>query len=155
MHPAQPLPAQTLVGPSRDTIPKGLLRGMFALAALALLLTTYAVVTDRPLEGTPAVSGVRAERLIVLQGGDAQAVTVRNPDGTLLMDLPHGGFITVVQNSLAFSRSRHGIDPALPVRLVEYTSGRFAIDDPETGWSVELYAFGGDNEAAFRKLLPR
>jgi putative photosynthetic complex assembly protein len=150
MHPAQPLPAAK----APEAIPKGLLRGMLALVAVALLLTTYAVVTDRPHEGVPAAGAVKAERMIVLQGGDAQAVTVLNPDGSLLMDLPHGGFITVVQNAMAFSRSKHNVDLTLPVRLVEYTNGRLAIEDPATGWSVELYAFGGDNEAAFRKLLP-
>ncbi len=92
--------------------------------------------------------------MIVLQGGDAQAVTVLNPDGSLLMDLPHGGFITVVQNAMAFSRSKHkrGPDPARPAGRIH--DGRLAVEDPATGWSVELYAFGGDNEAAFRKLLP-
>lgn len=150
MHPAQPAAAPA----DREAIPKGLLRGMAALVAVALLLTTYAVVTDRPHEGTPAPAAATAERMIILQGGDAQAVRVLNADGTLLADLPHGGFVTVVQSSLAFSRSRHGIDPTLPVRLVEYANGRLAIEDAATGWSVELYAFGGDNEAAFRKLLP-
>lgn len=149
MHPAQPI-ANT----DRDTIPKGLLRAMAALVLVALFLTTYAVVTDRPHEGTPAPAAATAERMIILKGGDAQAVSVLNPDGTLLMDLPHGGFITVVQSSLAFSRGRHNMDPTLPVRLVEYANGRLAIEDPAIGWSVELYAFGGDNEAAFRKLLP-
>lgn len=150
MHPAQPIQAAK----TPETIPKGLLRGMLALVLVALALTTYAVVTDRPHEGVPVSGAVKAERMIVLKGGDAQSVSVLNPDGTLLFDLPHGGFITVVQNSLAFSRERHDMDPTLPVRLVEYESGRFAIEDPATGWSVELYAFGGDNEAAFRKLLP-
>ena len=26
-------------------------------------------------------------------------------------------------------------------------------EDPDTGWSAELYAFGGDNKAAFERLL--
>lgn len=147
MHTAQP-------AIRKDSIPKGLLRGMVALAAVSLLLTSYAVITDRPLEGTPAPAAVTAERMIVLRGGDAQAVRVEDPDGTLLFDLQHGGFITVVQSSLAFSRKRAGVEPGLPVRLVEYANGRFAVEDAATGWSVELYAFGGDNEAAFRKLLP-
>jgi hypothetical protein len=28
-----------------------------------------------------------------------------------------------------------------------------AVEDPDTGWSVELYAFGGENKAAFERLL--
>jgi putative photosynthetic complex assembly protein len=41
----------------------------------------------------------------------------------------------------------------LPVRLVSFANGRLSLEDPETGWSVELYGFGSDNEAAFQRLL--
>jgi putative photosynthetic complex assembly protein len=137
----------------RDTIPRGLLRGMLALVLVSLALVTYGVATGRPLEGVPEPAAVVAERGIRLIGGDAQAVRVLAADGTPIADLAHGGFVTVVQNGLMTQRRRHGIDPALPVRLVRYANGRFAVEDPLTGWSVELYAFGADNEAAFARLL--
>ena len=113
------------------------------------------ILTNRPHEGVPAAAAIVSERSIALIGGGAQAVTVLDESGRLLADMPHGGFITVVQNALEAARKRHGVDPDRPVRIVEYANGRLTMEDPDTGTSFELYAFGGDNEAAFRDLLKR
>ncbi len=136
-----------------EMIPKALLRGMLALVVATLALVSYASVTDRPLVGVPKPSAVAREQMIVLQGHSAQAVTVMNADGTIMMDLPHGGFVTVIQSGLATERRKYGVDPLLPVRLVQYENGRLTIEDDHTGWSAELYAFGADNKAAFERLL--
>jgi putative photosynthetic complex assembly protein len=109
-------------------------------------------MTDRPREGVPPPAAVVSQRAVILDGHDAKAVTVLATDGSVLLDLPHGGFVTVIQNALATMRKRHGVDPLLPVNLVKYENGRFTVEDPETGWSAELYAFGGDNKAAFERL---
>lgn len=137
----------------REMIPRVLVRAMAALALATLAIATYASLTDRPTVGQPAAAEAVRERTLALVGGGAQAVRILDADGALLADLAHGGFVTVVQNGLMTIRRRHGIDPDLPVRLVEYANGRTAIEDPLTGWSVELYAFGADNLAAFRRLL--
>jgi putative photosynthetic complex assembly protein len=137
----------------KDLVPRVLLWGMFALAMTALAITVFAVVTDRPLEAQPQSSEVLRERWIVLEGHGAKAVTVRATDGSILLDMAHGGFVTVVQNGLQTERKKHDVDPLRPVRIVEYTNGRLAAEDPDTGWSVELYAFGGENKAAFERLL--
>ncbi|MGQ0567291.1 MAG: photosynthetic complex assembly protein PuhC [Gemmobacter sp.] len=137
----------------KEMIPKVLLRGMLALALGSLALVTFGVLTDRPLEGVPAPAAVLSERTISLIGGGAQAVTVLDDKGTVIADMAHGGFVTVVQNGLQTARKRHGIDPARPIRLVEYADGRLTMVDPDTGTTFELHAFGADNEAAFRKLL--
>lgn len=136
-----------------DMIPTALLRAMFALAMVSLAITTAAVVTGRPTVGQPQASEVVATRAIILEGLDAQAVTVRNPDGTLLADLPHGGFITVIQNAMARERLVHRVEGNPPLNIVRYANGRLAAEDPATGWSAELYAFGSDNKAAFERLL--
>ncbi|MGL4320513.1 MAG: photosynthetic complex assembly protein PuhC [Paracoccaceae bacterium] len=136
-------------------IPKGLLlaMGLFALSSLAL--ASFAVLTDRPREGVPATAEVLRERSLILQGNSAQAVTVLDADGTLLADMPHGGFVTVVQNAVFTARRRHGVDQALPVRLVEYANNRLVLEDPATGQSFELYAFGSNNKAAFERLFAK
>lgn len=137
----------------REMIPRVLIRAMGALALCSLAIVSYASLTDRPTVGRPAPAAAVQERVIALVGGGAQAVRVLDAEGVLLADLAHGGFVTVIQNGLMTVRRRHGLDPALPVRLVEYANGRTVIEDPLTGWSVELYAFGADNLAAFRRLL--
>jgi len=137
----------------KEIIPKVLLRAMFGLALASLIIASYASFTGRTPVGRPEAAAVLAERMIILQGGGSKAVKVLDADGTLLLDLPHGGFITVVQNAMETERGRSGIDPLLPLRLVSYANGRLTVEDPETGWSVETQGFGSYNEAAFRQLL--
>jgi len=136
-----------------EMIPNALLRAMFGLAMVSLAITTAAVVSGREPVGKPQAADVVSTRQIVLEGLDAQAVTVRNPDGTLLADLPHGGFITVIQNAMARERLTHGVTGNPPLNIVRYANGRLVAEDPTTGWSAELYAFGNDNKAAFERLL--
>lgn len=140
---------------SRDPelVPRILLRGMLALALATLAITTFAVVTGREPVAQPQAAEVVREKWIVMEGLSAQAVIVRNTDGSVLMDLPHGGFITVIQSGIFTERRKHKVDQTLPVRIVEYANGRLVAEDPETGWSAELYAFGADNKAAFERLL--
>ncbi|MFN4156402.1 MAG: photosynthetic complex assembly protein PuhC [Paracoccaceae bacterium] len=139
--------------PEREMIPRVLLWAMLALAMITLAIVTMAVVTNRPQVGVPPASTVVQERWLVLEGKSAQAVVVRDADGTLLMDLPHGGFITVIQSAMARARLVAKTQGNPPMRVVRYDNGRLVAEDPATGWSAELYAFGGDNKAAFERLL--
>ncbi len=137
----------------REMIPRVLLWGMFALAMAALVITSVSVMTGRDRVGVPAPSTPVAERMLILEGKSAQSVVVRDADGTVLLDLPHGGFITVIQSAMARARLVARIEGNPPMRIVKYQNGRLVAEDPATGWSAELYAFGGDNKAAFERLL--
>ncbi len=136
-----------------EIIPTNLLRAMLALVLATLALVGYSAVTGREQVGQPKPAAIVAERSIILKGGGAQAVTVLAPDGTLLVDLAHGGFITVIQNALERARLTAGVDKLLPVRIVEYANGRLTVLDDYSGWSAELGAFGADNRAAFERLM--
>lgn len=146
---------QAKTDPNREMIPVALLRGMLALVLASLAVVSFAVLTGREPTGKPAPAAVLSERSLILDGQSAQAVTVYDADGTLLADLPHGGFITVIQSGVETIRKRYRMDPLLPVTVRRYANGRLAVEDPLTGWSVELYAFGDDNKAAFERLLSR
>ena len=137
----------------REMIPRALLWAMLALAMSALAITTYSVVTKRPHTGTPIAGPVVAERDLILEGKSAQAVTVYDKDGTLLADMPHGGFITVIQNAIQRARTVARVEGNPPIRIVQYDNGRLVAEDPTTGASIELYAFGSDNKAAVERLM--
>ncbi len=137
----------------REMIPRTLLWGMFALAMSSLALATFSFVTKRPHVGVPVAGTVVAERDLILEGVDAQAVVVRDTDGTVLLDLPHGGFIPVIQSGMERARKVAQVPGNPPMRVVKYDNGRLVAEDPATGWSAELYAFGQDNKAAFERLL--
>lgn len=140
---------------SKDMIPKPLLWAMLGLVLASLAVVSFAVLTGRDHVGTPKPAAIVTERSIILKGGGAQAVSVLATDGTVLMDLPHGGFITVIQNAVERERLTAGVDRLLPLRIVEYDNGRLAVVDDYTGWSAELGAFGADNRAAFERLMSR
>jgi len=134
-------------------IPTKLLLAMLALVLASLAVVTFSVVTDREHTGVPKPAEIVAERTVILQGGGAQAVTVLDETGKVLMDLPHGGFITVIQNANERARFVKGVDKLLPLRIVEYANGRLTVHDDHSGWSAELGAFGSDNRAAFERLM--
>lgn len=136
-----------------DKIPAPLLRAILALVLTSLLLVSYAVYSGRAHVGVPKSAEVVQERSIILQGGGAQAVTVLDTDGNVLIDLPHGGFITVIQNAMERARLTAGVDKLLPLRIVRYENGRLSAVDDYSGWSAELGAFGSDNRAAFERLM--
>ena len=144
---------QTRPAPAPEMIPKPLLWAMLALVLSSVILVSFAVLTGREHVGEPKSAAIVKERDIILKGGGAQAVTVLDAAGKPLMDLPHGGFITVIQNGMERARLTAGVDKLLPVRIVEYANGRLTAVDDYTGWSVELGAFGSDNRAAFERLM--
>jgi putative photosynthetic complex assembly protein len=146
-------PAQARPSDDKDMIPKPLLLAMLSLVLASLAVVSFAVLTGRAHVGVPKSANVVAERSVILQGGGAQAVAVLGTDGKLLMNLPHGGFITVIQNGMERARLTAGVDKLLPLRIVEYANGRLAAVDDYSGWSAELGAFGSDNRAAFERLM--
>jgi putative photosynthetic complex assembly protein len=139
--------------PEREMIPRALLWAMLALALSALAITTFSVLTDRPHTGKPLAGKVVAQRELILEGRSAQAVTVYDKDGNLLADMPHGGFITVIQNAMARARTVARVEGNPPIRIVQYDNGRLVAEDPVTKASIELYAFGSDNKAAVERLM--
>lgn len=147
-RPTQPRPSD-----NPDMIPKHLLLAILALVLASLIVVTFSVLTGRSHVGVPKDATIVAERDIILKGGGAQAVTVLDANGTVLMDLPHGGFITVIQNANERARFTAGVDKLLPLRIVRYTNGRLTVLDDYTGWSAELGAFGSDNRASFERLM--
>lgn len=146
-------PVNRPVNRDREMVPRALLWGMLALALSALTLATFSVMTERPHVGVPSSGTVVAEREFILEGRDAQAVVVKDVDGTVLMDLPHGGFITVIQSAMARARTVARVTGNPPIRIVRYDNGRLVAEDPASGFTAELYAFGDDNKAAFERLL--
>ena len=138
----------------REMIPTPLLRLMLALVVASLLLVSWAVLTGRTPTGQPKDSPVTAERQMIIKTGSAKAVTLYDADGTFLTHLEHGGFVTVIGSGLDRARTVARVGQDAPVTLARHENGRLTLTDPATGWSVELTAFGSDNEAAFAALLP-
>jgi putative photosynthetic complex assembly protein len=139
--------------PQGDMITPPVLRLMAGIVLVSLALVTFAVVTDVPHGGQPKDSAIVAERSLIIKTGGAKAVTLYDADGTFLTHLDHGGFVTVIGSGLDRARTVARVGQDAPVTLARHENGRLTLTDPATKWSVELTAFGSDNEAAFAALL--
>ena len=87
------------------------------------------------------------------------------PDGAVLaMDADSGqpiarfegeqGFLRGTLRALARERSRRGLGPQAPLRLMAQGDGRLTLLDPSTGERIGLEAFGPSNLAVFSQLQP-
>ena len=59
----------------------------------------------------------------------------------------------ISQNAMARARTVARVTGNPPIKIVQYDNGRLVAEDPATGASIELYAFGSDNKAAVERLL--
>lgn len=141
--------------PEVDLIPRFLGRSLTAVVLITLALVTMATVTDRPLEATPPIEAVVAERIITLSGDMSGAASVMDADGQVIAELTpeQGGFISGVYRVLVRERTKHGVPVDGPLRLVRTENNRIAIYDDTTGWRADLMGFGLTNTRAFARLL--
>ena len=136
----------------KEMIPKRLVYAVFALALSSLAITTYAVVTDRPLVGVAPEEPMVAQHQVILEG-EGNAARVTTPNGAVLMDSEHGAFVTVIRSGLNRARLVARVDGNPAVTVTQFESGRMTLTDPATGWQVELSSFGLGNKAHFERLF--
>lgn len=144
--------AREMMKRDKEMIPTRLVYAMFSLALVSLVITTAAVVADRPHVGVPPAEPALAIHEVVL-AGDGNAATVTTTGGEVLLDAEQGAFVTVIRSGLETARRKHRVAGNPAVTITEYESGRMALFDPATGWQVELSSFGQGNLAHFRRLF--
>ncbi|MEM6669278.1 MAG: photosynthetic complex assembly protein PuhC [Pseudomonadota bacterium] len=139
----------------REQVPRILVRAVGGLMLLSLVLTTFAVLSDRPLEALPLDGPIAEQRIIRIYARQDGSARVLDQNGGVVADLrpDEGGFISGVSRALTRVRGTHGVAADEPVRLIRYQDGRLALRDDLTGWRAELIGFGADNTAAFARLL--
>ncbi len=139
-----------------EMVPLVLVRAMFGLMLAALALTSFAVLTDRPLTGVPAPSPVVSEITVHLAGERNGDVAVIGPDGTVIArsDEDMNGFIGVMWRNFQRERMLHGLPDTAPIRVLRRENGRVSVIDDATGIDVALIGYGKDNVAAFARLVP-
>lgn len=137
----------------RELIPRRLVIALFSLAIASVLLTSFAVLTDRPRVGQPKLAPIVAERSLIIDGS-GQALRVTDPaSGEAIVDLTNGGFLSVVNDGLERARLVHGVQDNPPVTLTLYENSRLSLADPATGWSTEISSFGPGNVRVWMNLL--
>ncbi|HDR27405.1 photosynthetic complex assembly protein PuhC [Rhodovulum sp.] len=139
-----------------EKIPPIMIKAMFGTVLLALVMVTWARLTDKPLSALPDQDApIAIERQIVIEGSNSGRATVYDIDGNIIREFGslEGGFISGIWRVLRHERGKIDAPLDAPVRLVRYESGRLSLYDDLTGWRAELIGFGAKNAAAFARLL--
>jgi len=141
--------------PTDPSVPRPLLLGMGALLALLIAAAGLArwtgVGTTSSPEGTPVERVVlrfddRPDGAVVVRAGPADGSPVD------VLEPGHHGFVRSVLRGLVRARRARGIDDGPPFQLTRWADGRLSLDDPATGRTIELGAFGPANAQAFAAL---
>lgn len=76
--------------------------------------------------------------------------------GDLLTVVPsgEGSFMRGVLRTFAHERRLHDLSAAEAFKIARWSDGSVALEDPLTGATIDLRAFGVDNVAAFARFLP-
>mgnify|MGYP005992977921 CR=1 FL=1 len=144
--------------------PKAPLIVLASLAGLSLVLAASVslglVARDAVPEVSRTVAGTQmvSSRSLHFQDATDGAVVVYDAatgDEIAQIKPGTGGFIRSTMRGLAHVRQRQGMDAETPFELTLWDNGGLTLDDPATGESRELGAFGKDNRAAFAVLLDR
>lgn len=137
----------------KEMIPTKLVLAMVALALSALALASFSVLSGRAPSGQPPASEILASRSVVLES-DGVALSAHDPDGTVIIDTDNGAFVSVVISGLDRARKVARVTGNPPVNVTRFANGRLTLDDPASGWSVELTSFGAGNTAYWNWILP-
>ena len=129
-------------------------------AAIALVLFTLAIaifgrVTDIGTVRVTTGAAVEVRDLVFKDGptGTIHITDARNGAVVEVVESGEDGFIRGSMRGLARERTRHGVGPEVPFRLIRWESGVVSISDTGTGQRIYLDAFGPTNVAAFTRLF--
>jgi len=140
---------------SDKPFPRGALVGAACLIGLSLLVTASVQLAGIETSQVPEASRVD-QRLVRFADRADGAVIVRDAEtGSMIEVLEPGtnGFVRAVLRGFARQRRAQGIGSAPAFALVLWDDGRLSLNDPATGRSAQLNAFGPTNLAAFSELL--
>jgi len=138
-----------------QNVPKGAILGAFALIAFALVSVSAARLTGMGTVHFDHANPVRSTSLRFEDRPDGGIAVIAPGSGVVLGVIEPGidGFIRTVLRSLAFDRQRHHIGSGPAFTLNEWSDRHATLDDPSTGRSVDLVAFGKTNMQAFSNLM--
>ncbi len=140
-----------------ELIPRGLLMLLGAMVLSCLFLVFFSVLTDRPMVGIPLSSEIKKDLNLNLVKMEDGSVSIFDNTNKLLLNSNDGqsGFISVILTGLEYNRNRTGIDlsSSYSITLYMYKTGRIAINDTKTGWSMNVTSFGSKNANIFVRMF--
>lgn len=142
--------------PDPNRVPRPALIAAGALILFSLALTATVQWGNLPHSGRPD-PGVQILQSRELRFQDAEggriAVVAAGGETVAYLTPEQGGFARAVLKGMARDRAGAKASAETPFRLTYWDDGRLTLDDPVTGGSVVLSAFGIDNAKVFAALL--
>ncbi len=134
--------------------PKPALIALFSLIGLSLV----SVAAMRLMGTTSSEQGLRAElsrdlRFEDQADGGIKVIDARANADIAILAPGSNGFLRAVMRGMVHERRRLNIADQGAFRLTAWEDGRLTIEDPLTGRSIELKAFGPTNAQSFGQLL--
>ena len=142
-----------------ELIPKGFLYALGFLVIASLVIVFYSVLTDRPMAGLPVKSELEQELMLELVKMDDGSVSIFDDSKRNILNSKDGnsGFISVILTGLEYNRNKTGssLKSNYSVGLYKYASGRIAIEDIDTDWSMNVTSFGSKNAQIFVSMFKK
>ena len=142
----------------KERFPRGALIAAGALVGFSLLAAgfgRYQNLQAADMAEAPAVAPIASAPLYFVDVDDGSVQVLNATTETLLLTLKPGedAFIRSVMRALVRARRLREIGAETPFILALYDRNRLVIEDPATGETVDLRAFGKTNHAAFERVL--
>ena len=149
-----------------NTVPRPALAMALGLVGVSLVMTTAVRLGLADREAVPAVARAEAgissvsERSLRFEDMVDGSVRVSDADtgeeiASLIGENDGGGFVRGVLRGMARERAMRDIGQTSAFTLTLWQDGSLSLNDPATGRSVELGAFGPDNRAAFLRFVEK
>jgi putative photosynthetic complex assembly protein len=142
---------------AQEGFPRAVLLGAAGLVALTILAAGGARLTGIGTTLNPSAPPVERLALRFEDRPDGAVVVLAAADDQVVDVLAPGthGFARSVLRGLARERRAQGLGPEPAFLLTRFADGRLSLDDPATGRTIDLGAFGPTNAGAFADLLVR
>jgi putative photosynthetic complex assembly protein len=140
---------------SSRPFPRGVLLGAGALIAMTIGLIAFDRIGGSG-SSTPLADQAVASRALRFEDRAAGGVSVvdSRADREIAVYQPgEGGFVRGVLRSLMRARMQNGISADLPFQLLELPDGQLVLEDPATGGTVYVAAFGHTQVESFAQLM--
>jgi putative photosynthetic complex assembly protein len=139
----------------RPQIPRGVLIGAGAMIALSLLLALGTRVSGIGVTRLASVDAV-ATRMLRFEDRSDGAVAVWDTEQNDVIEVlapGTNGFVRGVMRGLARDRKLLGVGHEAAFKLIRWADGRMSLEDPTTGRTIALEAFGPDNSRVFAEFF--
>jgi putative photosynthetic complex assembly protein len=142
--------------------PRGALLAAGALVAGCLISVSVVRLSEwdqgRPglMAGMEDTAPVLRERHVTFREHEDQTLTVLDAQNGLVIARyrpSEAGFVRGLLRGLRRDRLGQAEPFALPFRIIAFSDGRLAVEDPASGRRIDAGAFGADNRSTIEALL--